>query len=115
MLKALRSLWGTKGSTAAVFIVRNPGAGRFLRRGPAGLPPGTKRFAEPFFGDPFCPGAQGGEFLKELWDALAGGRTGKRSWLKRCPIGGKAFFAAKDKIRDSAESSASSEPGEGQG
>lgn len=115
MLKALRSLWGTNGSTAAVFIMRSPGAGHFLRRGPAGLPPGTKRFAEPFFGDPFCPGTQGGEFLKELWDALAGGRTGKRSWLKRCPIGGKAFFAAKDKIRDSAESSASSEPGEGQG
>ena len=115
MLKSLGPLWDSPRLEAAALVWRSPEGVRGFRPDRKKLPPGTRRFAEPFFSDPFCPGAQGGEFLKELWDALAGGRTGKRSWLKRCPIGGKAFFAAKDKIRDSAESSASSEPGEGQG
>ena len=115
MLKSLGPLWDSPRFEAAALVWRSPEGVRGFRPDRKKLPPGTRRFAEPFFSDPFCPGAQGGEFLKELWDALAGGRTGKRSWLKRCLIGGKAFFAAKDRIQDSAESSASSEPGEGQG
>lgn len=115
MLTALRPLWDAPRFEAAALILRSPEGARSLGRGPGGLPPGARRFAEPVFCDPFCPGAQGEEFLKELWDALAGGRTGKRSWLKRCLIGIKAFFTAKGGTGDSAEPSASSEPGGGQG
>ncbi|MCD7907861.1 MAG: serine/threonine protein kinase [Clostridium sp.] len=115
MLEALRPLWDAGRFKSAALIVRNPVGARYFRRGAGGLPPGTRRFAEPVFGDPFCPGAQGGEFLKELWDAIAGGRTGKRSWLKRCLVGRKVFFAAEGKTGARAGPSASSEPGGGQG